>query len=234
MYRKIHCLILFALLPAGLVAAPAETHFSVQHPLQVPGATLPAGDYNLTLEENALQDRAIVRLQNAGDKVNTLLLAVPNATLSKNHAAGIVDWKTSASSHPVLRGWVLPKGQGALEFAYPKKEAAALANQVNGQVLAVDSEYDHLPGLPLMSKDDMKIVHLWLLAYDKVGPNNTSKLSAKPYQSGHIPEMAANRAPEGRLPHTAGTSYGWMVGGFAFLLCAFLLRLARPAVPHCG
>ena len=214
MCRRLSSFFLLAFLPACLWAAPPETSFTVQNQLQTPGEMLPAGSYTLALEENVLHDRAIVRLRNAAGNVNTLLLAVPNATLG-GHPVGIVDWNTPANSQKVLRGWVLPGGNGTLEFAYPKEEAAKLANEVNKPVLAVDPASDRLPPLPSMTQDDMKVVHLWLLAYHKVGPDASGKkLTATAYKPGTGTEMAANMPPPSRLPHTAGGQYECSECGF--------------------
>lgn len=226
MCRRLSSFVLFAFLPACLWAATPETSFTVHNQLQAPGEMLPSGSYTLALEENVLHDRAIVRLRNAAGNVNTLLLAVPNAKLG-SHQAGIVDWKTSANSQNVLRGWVLPGGDGALEFAYPKEEAAKLANEVNGPVLAVDPASDKLPPLPSMTQDDMKVVHLWLLAYHKVGPDAGGKLTATAYKPGTGNEVAANMPPQTDLPHTAGSQYEWMLAGFSLLIASFLVRVVR-------
>ncbi len=226
MYRRLSSFLLFAFLPACLWAVTPETSFTVRNQLQAPGAMLPAGTYTLSLEENILHDRAIIRLTGDAGGVNTLLLAVPNATLG-HQQAGIVDWKTPAGSQKVLRGWVLPGREEALEFAYPKETAAKLANEVNGPVLAVDPVSDKLPPLPSMTQDDMKVVHLWLLAVHKMGPNASGKLSAIAYKPVGTAEMASNRPAQSRLPRTAGGQYQWMLVGLSLLIASFLLRIAR-------
>jgi hypothetical protein len=155
-----------------------------------------------------------------------LLLGAPNSDLA-NKQAGIVDWKAPSGSERVLGGWVLPGRQEALEFAYPKEEAAKLANALNRAVLAVDAASDKLPPLPSMTPDDMKVVHLWLLEYQKVGPDGGGKLTATAYKPAEQNQMAANRALPSRLPRTASNDYRWMLIGLSLLIASFLVRVAR-------
>lgn len=230
MYRSLSSFVLLAFLPGCIWAAAPESSFTVQNELQVPGETLSPGSYSLTLEESVLHDRAIVRLRNAAGSVNTLLLAVPSVALGNGHV-GIVDWKTPSGVQKALRGWVLPGRQEAVEFAYPKEEAAKLADVLNRPVLAVDPASDKLPPLPSMTADDMKIVHLWLLDYHKVGPEAADrKLTATAYKPEEGGQMAANMAPTAHLPKTAGNEYRWMLAGFSLLIASFLVRVARSLV----
>ena len=230
-------------------AAPISSTVTTNEALQVPGNTLSPGTYQLSVEEDVLRDRAVVRITSSDQSTNLLLLAVPSKGLQGDRNGALLVWRTSDSGKKALRAWVRPDGKGELEFAYPKDEAVALANQVNERVVAVDPASDKLPALPSLTKDDMKVVNLWLLSRTVAAPgaaDQEPKIAAAHYeppadavQAQNTP--AAQPAPVAdtqtvastprpkRLPHTAGHDFEFMAIGGLLLLAAFGVRIARSA-----
>lgn len=211
-----------------------DATFVVQDSLQVPGSKLEPGKYKLSLQQYDLPDRAIVRLTGEEHGTNVLLLAIPNRSLTGSGKNEIIKWNAKQSSDQALRGWTLPEKNGSLEFVYPKEEAAALANKVSERVVAVDPASEKLPALPAMSADDMKIVNLWLLSYNKTAPSEPGKLAAAHYQPSSADSEVMHPKSEGQmassrksLPRTASNNGLWMLAGLLLLSASLLTRFVR-------
>ena len=232
-------------LPGFAGAAPTSSTFTTNDPLQVPGSTLSPGTYQLSVEEDSLRDRAVVRITSRDQSTNLLLLAVPSKQLKGEHQGPLIVWTTTEGGKKAVRAWVRPDKKGELEFAYPKDEAVALANQVSERVVAVDPASDKLPALPSLTRDDMKIVNLWLLSRTEASPaEGGSKIAAAHYEppaeavatqstasdaasSATATQTVASAARPTRLPHTAGHDFEFIAAGGLLLLAALSIKAAR-------
>ncbi len=157
---------------SAISAATDSQRITVDEKMQVPGTTLKAGEYLISVEDR-LQDRAIVRIENARSKAHELLLAVPSEKLSSAGSGELIFFPNGDSNKKVLQGWMCGSCKVALEFVYPKAEAVKITGVSAKPVLAVDPTYDKLP--KNLSPDDMKVVTLWLLSPKEITADQKGK-----------------------------------------------------------
>lgn len=209
-----------------MLGADASTSFTVSELTAVPGRTLPPGQYTIHVVDH-LADRYILEVTGANGQYHTLFLGIPEGHLSGARGTqGMIRWSQPSNGADYLRGWRSASLPTALEFAYPKADAVAVAKANNAQVPAIDPESDHMVQQTSLSKDQMQIVTLWLLSPTKVGPNAPAGIAAKRYQ-----EVARVEQPPvvKKLPHTASLlPLVWLAGAFS-LLCGLGFRVRRLA-----
>ena len=112
-----------AVLLVGLVlSVPAEaagrtTHMTFDHPIRVPGATLPAGHYVFTVGASASD---VVWIRNEDDgHVYGPYFTLPIRRLERTSASKrkiVVERSADANGIPTLRGWFGLGQQGGYEF----------------------------------------------------------------------------------------------------------------------
>lgn len=191
--------------PVNPVDIGAVSTFSLAHQTQVPGEVLKPGDYSIQIVEH-ISDRMIVRIDNAQSKHHFLFLGVPKLdAVASDSAPGVQTWRSGAGSLPTLRGFTFPAGT-AVDFVYPKADAAALAKANAATIIAIDPESEGRPiKLSNLSSDDMREINLWMLTLTSAGPadNKVPALEAKRYQAPASSQVAAgNAVPSG----SAGTT----------------------------
>jgi hypothetical protein len=225
MYGKIaSCCIALVLCVSNLFASDSQkpaAKFTVSEMTAIPGHTLAPGAYSIRVVDH-LSDRYIVAVEGPGGKDRTLFIGIPSKDLGQG-AQGKIQWKTPADGASYIRGWKFPS-LPALEFAYPKNDAVAVAKANGTEVPAIDPESEGMVSKASLSQDEMKIITLWLLAPTRVGPNSPGGIQATRYQ-----QMASlvHKPTITRLPHTASSlPLIWLLGAFS-LAGALGLRTAR-------
>lgn len=238
---------LFASLTPALFALPADhsQRLVVDHRLEIPGAELQPGTYDLSVEDR-LRDRAIVRISAASGDKHYFVLAVPNAKLADDSSDGIVYFNARQESKKAVHAWKCPTCSAALEFVYPKLAAVKLTDETAQPVLAVDPAYDKLPAN--LSTDDMKVVTLWLLSPERITADNVGQgvraakyvgaasnsdvaaansTTPAPGAKSEPAQMAGNVGQRQHLPKTAGNTYELLLAGLFAFSMGFLLRARR-------
>ncbi len=185
----------------------------------VPGKTLAPGSYTIRVLDH-LSDRYILRVDNAGGSSHALFIGIPSKSLDTG-TKGEIAWKTPAEGATYVRGWKFAS-LPALEFAYPKNDAVAVAKANDAQVPAIDPESDSMVAAAKLSPDEMHIVTLWLLTPTTVSPNAPAGIQAK-----RLTQLASARKPQGKLPHTASELPLTALLGVMSLLGAAGLRTFR-------
>lgn len=190
--------------PISIVAAgPANpsANFTVSQQTMVPGMTLQPGSYSIKVLDH-LQDRYIVRIENASGKEHSTFIGVqdPKAQAGKT---GAVPWSAGPDGTSALRGFSFGSTTPALEFVYPKSDAVAIAKLNDSKVPAIDPASEgRAPEVSGLSKEDMELVTLWLLSSSTVGPSD----AAPTIKAEKMQQIASNKPPKpviNRLPHTA-------------------------------
>ena len=155
--------------------------FTVEKTTQIPGDTLKAGSYSITITEQ-IADRMIVRVDSTTNKSHAIFLGVPSsAGRVGGSGSGPVNWAVGVHKTPTVRGFVFANGN-AVEFVYPKAEAAELTQQNATPVVAVDPKSEGRVALKNLSQDELQIVNLWLLSLTSTGAENrTPAVLAKHY-----------------------------------------------------
>ncbi len=158
---------------AAAQAADRDQSITVSEKMQIPGASLKPGSYNLSVEDR-LADRAIVRISNLQDpNEHYLILAVPNSKLTATGSNHLLYFKATTDGQQSLKAWQCASCAAPLEVVYPKLEAVKITDDSTEPVLAVDPSYDKLPST--LSADDMKVVTLWLLSPERITADNVGQ-----------------------------------------------------------
>jgi hypothetical protein len=220
------CAVIFFLMTPLFAANPGNSvaRFTLSNPSNIPGATLRAGTYTIHVVSR-LSDRFIIRVDSANNDLHSTFIGVPNTTLPKPFTPGMVGWSNPANGAEYLKGWYFPGTSSIVEFVYPKSDAVAIANSNQAKVLAIDPASEGLAADPTLSPRDMKLVTLWLLSAERVGPSDRApSIKAERYQ-----QVAENSQKPilSALPHTASyLPWLWLLSACS-MLAAIVLHLLK-------
>jgi len=140
-------LVLTSTLAGAQINSDRLTYVTFSAPVAVPGATLPAGTYAFKLLDS-LANRNVVQVF---DKEQTKLFATVMAIAAQRNEPAddtVITFREAPSNAPpAIRFWYYPGEKAGQEFAYPKAQAALIANATREPVLAVDSESSELEAM---------------------------------------------------------------------------------------
>jgi hypothetical protein len=140
---------LFALLAPGVRADDYNklTYFTFSTPVQVPGATLPAGKYMFKLADPSTGRRAIQIWDEEGKKLYTTLLtmSVQRAEIPKDPV--VMFSEAPAGEAPAARSWFYEAERTGYEFVYPKDQAMRIARASRSPVLTTEESSTDLSAL---------------------------------------------------------------------------------------
>jgi LPXTG-motif cell wall-anchored protein len=139
------CAVLCLGLIGGTLGTQADTHnkktqIRFNEPVQVPGATLPAGTYVFKLMDSR-SDRHIVQVTNVkGDQVFATILTISDYRHTPTGHT-VVTFGESENCGPVtLKSWFFPGNKYGQRFVYPKNKAVEIASACNEPVPEVAQE----------------------------------------------------------------------------------------------
>jgi len=185
-----------------------RTTLTVNQPIEVPGAVLPAGKYVVKLLDSA-SDRHIVQIFNAEEnQVLTTILAIPNYRLKPTGDTVFTFWETPPGTPRALRAWFYPGDNFGQEFAYPKVKAAEIAAVANAEVPAVEG---------------FKPAELAIAPIEKIEP----PAAAAPVEIAQAPVAPKLEAPTPELPKTASPYPLVGLAGVLSLIAFALIRTVR-------
>ena len=143
--------VLFAVASLGLLAlglSPGaradqwdkKTIMTVHESIEVPNQVLPPGKYVVKLM-NSPSDRHIVQIFNGDEsELITTILAIPNYRLEPTGDSVFTFWEMPPGQPKALRAWFYPGDNFGQEFAYPKREAVAIAAVSHTEIPTVEAE----------------------------------------------------------------------------------------------
>jgi LPXTG-motif cell wall-anchored protein len=112
-----------------------KTVITTNEPIEVPGATLPAGTYVFKLVNTTDADRHTVIVQNErGNHTYATILAIPNYRIRPTSKTRITFWETPAGAPKAVRAWFYPGDNFGQEFAYKKDRATQISQVTHEQV----------------------------------------------------------------------------------------------------
>jgi LPXTG-motif cell wall-anchored protein len=104
-----------------------KTIITTNEPIEVPGATLPAGTYVFKLADTTDASRHTVIIQNQRENhTYATILAIPNYRLKPTGKSRFMFWETPAGQPKALRAWFYPGDNMGQEFAYKKDRATQI------------------------------------------------------------------------------------------------------------
>ena len=116
-----------------------KTVLKFSAPVMVPGATLPGGEYDFELADNAA-DRNVVRIfTHDGHKLVATTQAIPTKRAKASGDVVLRFEPTDRGAPVALKAWFYPGSVYGHEFVYPEDQARALASRTKTLVLSADS-----------------------------------------------------------------------------------------------
>jgi hypothetical protein len=117
-----------------------KTFFTFSGPVQIPGATLPAGTYTFKLADLSGSRHVVQVFDKAEKKIYATLMAIPDQR-NKTTDDPIVVFAERPSGTPVaVKSWFYPGESIGNEFIYPKRQAMEIAKRTHESVLASTSD----------------------------------------------------------------------------------------------
>ena len=116
-----------------------KTILTFSGPVQIPGATLPAGSYMFKLADTG--DRHVVQVfDKDGKKIIKTLMTIPNQRLAATDKPVVMFSERPAGSPVAVKVWFYPGERIGNEFIYPKRQAMRIAKETHQRVLATNAE----------------------------------------------------------------------------------------------
>jgi hypothetical protein len=211
----------FVLLALGMLATSLvmnadqwnkKTKVTFSSPVQVPGASLPAGSYIFLLDESA-SNRHIVRVMDMNQrKTLATILAIPDYRLNAASKTVMYFSERATGAPPALKSWFYPGDNFGHRFVYPKVEAVALAKTVNEPVPMAAAAAAPV----MMLTPDDKEVKYEPKAFEATDAQDTQGADGEAVKP--EPAAAAPAEAPAKLPKTASPIH--VIGGLGALLVA--------------
>ena len=189
--------------------------FTNKETWEVPEATLPPGDYILSVHDKLL-DREMFQVKGAKDgKVYSNFLAIRG---KGGDSKNVLTFWTGTEGTKAIRSWFIPSDGEVWDFVYPKERAIELAKSSGSPIPAVDLSSMPKPTNVLLSADDLHAVQLWLLTPKRVGPGAEGVQIAAAKIGGKRPRAVTTTGDEThKMPRTASNFVEALLAGGALL-----------------
>src|SRR5438093_4102903 len=131
-----------------IVAAPGvradqwnkKTILTFSGPVQIPGATLPAGSYVFKLADLSGNRHVVQVFDKEEKKIYTTILAIPNQRLDASDKPVVLFSERASGSPQAVKVWYYPGETIGNEFVYPKSQAMRIAKETHQSVLSTNDE----------------------------------------------------------------------------------------------
>src|SRR4051812_37296037 len=117
-----------------------KTILTFSGPVQIPGATLPAGSYVFKLADLPGNRHVVQVFDKDEKKIYTTLLSVPNQRLEPSDKPVILFSERATGSPQAVKVWYYPGDTIGDEFVYPKTQAMKIAKDTHSRVLATNDD----------------------------------------------------------------------------------------------
>src|SRR5919201_2836149 len=117
-----------------------QTYLTFSAPVQVPGATLPAGTYTFKLADLQGNRHVVQVFDKEGTKLYTTILAIPDERLEPTDKPVVMFSETAANTPAAIKAWFYPGDRIGDEFVYPRSEAVQIAKATHQSVLSRSDE----------------------------------------------------------------------------------------------
>src|SRR5690242_14814016 len=122
-----------------------KTLLTFTEPVEIPGVTLPAGQYVFRLADS-LADRHIVQVFNADENhIYATILAIPHYRMRPADKTVVLFEERRADQPQAIHAWFYPGETYGQEFVYSKSRALELARTTHQPVLAGDVKPTETP-----------------------------------------------------------------------------------------
>ena len=117
-----------------------KTILTFSGPVQIPGATLPAGSYVFKLADIPGNRHVVQVFDKDEKKIYTTMLAVPNQRSEPSDKPIILFSERATGSPQAVKVWYYPGETIGNEFVYPKSQAMKIAKESHTRVLAMNND----------------------------------------------------------------------------------------------
>jgi hypothetical protein len=117
-----------------------KTILTFSGPVQIPGATLPAGSYVFKLADIAGNRHVVQVFDKDERKIFTTMLAIPNERLDPSDKPVVLFSERASGSPQAVKVWFYPGERIGNEFVYPKTQAMRIAKETHQSVLAMNED----------------------------------------------------------------------------------------------
>jgi len=174
-----------------------KTILTFSGPVQIPGATLPAGSYVFKLADIPGNRHVVQVFDKDEKKIYTTMLAIPNERLEPSDNPVVLFSERASGSPQAIKVWFYPGNRVGNEFVYPKSQAMRIAKETHQSVLATNDDSTSV-GTPGEIPAAMKSAELgrfdengeWVSDNKRVAVNGSSS-NASPA----LAERSASAAP---------------------------------------
>jgi hypothetical protein len=136
-----------------------KTILTFSGPVQIPGATLPAGSYVFKLADIPGNRHVVQVFDKDEKKLYTTMLAIPNERLDPSDEPVVLFSERATGSPQAVKVWFYPGNRIGNEFVYPKTQAMRIAKETRQSVLATNDD-STAPGTAGEIPDSMKTAEL--------------------------------------------------------------------------
>lgn len=117
-----------------------KTILTFSGPVQIPGATLPAGSYVFKLADIPGNRHVVQVFDKDEKKIYTTMLAIPNERLEPSDDPVVLFSERASGSPQAIKVWFYPGNRVGNEFVYPKAQAMRIARETHQSVLATNDD----------------------------------------------------------------------------------------------
>jgi hypothetical protein len=117
-----------------------KTILTFSGPVQIPGATLPAGTYVFKLADLSGNRHVVQVFDKSEKKIFGTMMAIPRQRINPSDKPIVLFSERPTGSPQAIRVWYYPGETIGNEFVYPKSQAIAIARATHQPVLSTDTE----------------------------------------------------------------------------------------------
>lgn len=117
-----------------------KTILTFSGPVQIPGATLPAGSYVFKLADIPGNRHVVQVFDKDEKKIYTTMLAIPNDRMEASDKPVVLFSERATGSPQAIKVWYYPGERTGNEFVYPKSQAMRIAKETHQSVLAMNDD----------------------------------------------------------------------------------------------
>jgi hypothetical protein len=115
------------------------TTITINKPFEIPGKTLPAGEYVIRLMEIAGNRNVVQVLSSDERKSFAIVLGIPDYRLKAPEKTALSFYEVNPGAPLPVHAWFYPGSNFGVEFVYPKRKAVEIAKVSGEHVIATTS-----------------------------------------------------------------------------------------------
>lgn len=178
-----------------------KTYLTFSAPVQIPGATLPAGTYLFQLADPDNARHVVEVASKDGTHVYGMFLTIPNQRMETPDNSVVMFSETPAGAPQAIEAWWYPGERYGEEFVYPKDQAMRIAKANHRGVLATEASASGSQGDQMNTLRGSKVSRV-----DENGTMNANANNAAPAATNTAESVNKNANTPSNQSHAATTT----------------------------